>query len=305
LLNGHSNICGPSTKHIINPVARNLFRYGNLSEEKAWKELLNDIYRLVSVDFSVWKKNFTLNELENLAPKGDIKSLIHNIFMEEARANNKQHVFIKENHIYEFLPFLLTYFPEAKFVYQTRDPRDMALSWKKNPVHPGGVVKAAKQWKQDQQQNLKNYSLLRDHNKSHFVRYEDLTANNEIELKKIISFLGLPFDENIFDFHKDEITQRNAGMQKAWNNLSQGVIKDNSRKYIEELSADEIKAIEKICWFEMKHLSYDPEYSYQELEKISEEWLEQLNQKELDGLEFSRTKGVTENMIAKTRFYQR
>ena len=107
LLNGHNNICGPSTKHIINPVARNLFRYADITKQENWNELLTDMHRLMSIEFSVWKKQFSLNDLMELAPTGDIASLIRNIFMEESRANGKQHVFIKENHVYEFLPFLL------------------------------------------------------------------------------------------------------------------------------------------------------------------------------------------------------
>lgn len=304
-MNGHKNVCGPSTKHVINPVARNLFRYGNLAREENWAELLKDIDRLISVDFSVWKKDFSIEELQALAVPGDIKSLIQNIFLEEARANGKQHVFIKENHVYEFLPFLLTYFPEAKFVYQTRDPRDMALSWKKNLDHPGGVVKAARQWKQDQQQSLKNYHLLHSQGKAHFVKYEDLTANNESEIKKILGYLGLPFDNEIFDFHKDEITQKNAGMQTGWNNLSQGVISDNSRKYLKELSEEEIKAIESICWFEMIHLGYTPEFSEDQLFDVKPQWLEEFHEVEVSELELRRSEGVKANMEAKAKFYQR
>jgi len=146
LLNGHNNICGPSPKHIINPVARNLFRYGDINEKENWNELLVDIHRLINIDFAIWEKEFSLEDLKALAPIGDVASLIRNIFLEEARANGKQHVFIKENHVYEFLPFLLLNFPESKYVYMVRDPRDMALSWKKNPDHLGGIVKAARQW---------------------------------------------------------------------------------------------------------------------------------------------------------------
>lgn len=124
-------MCNSSTKHIINPVARNLFRYGDLTQKQNWDELLIDIHRLISISFSIWKKEFSLDDLKSLAPIGNVESLIRNIFMEEAKANGKQHVFIKENQVYEFLPFLLLNFPESKYVYQTRDPRDMALSWKK------------------------------------------------------------------------------------------------------------------------------------------------------------------------------
>ena len=304
-LNGHSNICGPSTKHIINPVARNVFRYGDLRIEENWNELLTDIHRLMTINFSVWKKEFNFEELKTLAAPGDIKSLIQNIFMEEARANGKQHVFIKENHVYEFLPFLLTHFPEAKFVYQTRDPRDMALSWKKNADHQGGVVKAARQWKQDQQQSLKNYQLLSGMGKAHFVTYEQLTTNSDVEVENILGFLGVPFDASVFEFHKDEITQKNAGMQKAWSNLAKGVMKDNSKKYLAQLSELEIKIIEKICYYEMKHLGYVPEHSFEDLSEITSSVLDEFDRKELEILDYNRSEGVKGNMEAKARFYQK
>src|SRR5699024_6329855 len=113
LLNGHSNICGPSTKHIINPLARNLFRYEPVEKEKNWDELLKDIYRLLNVSFSIWERSFSLEELKTEVPAGNVKKLIQYIFNEEAKANGKKQVFIKENHVYEFLPFLLYNFPEA------------------------------------------------------------------------------------------------------------------------------------------------------------------------------------------------
>ncbi len=305
LLNGHKNICGPSTKHIINPVARNIFRYGDLSKERNWEELLKDIHQLISVDFSIWRRKFSYDDLKALSAPGDIKSLIQNIFLEEAYANGKQHVFIKENHVYEFFSFLLNYFPESKYVYQTRDPRDMALSWKKSPVHAGGVVNAARQWKHDQQQSLKNYHLLKNYGQAHFVKYEDLTANNEVEIKIIIDFLGIPFDDNIFEFHYDEITQKNAGMQEAWRNLSKGVISNNSQKYVKGLTENEIKSIEKICWYEMKHLEYSPEFSEEDLVQYSDEFLDYLSREELSEIALRRSPGVIDNMKAKARFYQR
>jgi hypothetical protein len=305
LLNGHNNICGPSTKHIINPVARNLFRYGDLTQKQNWDALLIDIHRLISISFSIWKKEFSLDDLQALAPIGDIESLIRNIFMEEARANGKQHVFIKENQVYEFLPFLLLNFPESKYIYQTRDPRDMALSWKKNPDHFGGVVKAAKQWQKDQQNTLKNYTELAKRGKAYFVRYEDLISDSDRYTTEIVEFFGLSYDANIENFHKDELTQKNASMQKAWNNLSQGVIKDNKKKYLKELSEQEIKAIEKICYAEMQSLGYQCEYTKNELDKVTESEIEELNRNEIENIPYERSEGVRLNMEAKKVFYQK
>jgi len=305
LLNGHENICGPSTKHIINPVARNLFRYGDLLRQENWDILLDDVHRLMSVKFSIWNKEFSRKELENIAPTGDIKALIRNIFLAEAKANGKQHLFIKENHIYEFLPFLMKYFPSSKFVYMTRDPRDMALSWKNNSDHLGGVVNAARQWQKDQQQSLKNYNLLKQFGQAHFVTYENLTKNMEVEIKKITDFLGLPYDENIIDFHKDELTQKNAGMQKAWNNLSQGVIKNNSRKYLLGLTEIEIKMVEKTCYFEMQHLGYQMEFDKSDLDCIKQKDISDFFIKEEKEITYKRSDGVKGNMKAKSIFYQK
>jgi hypothetical protein len=303
LLNGHSKICGPSTKHIINPLARNLFRYQPVTQEQNWEALLIDIHRLMSVSFSIWKKSFSLDELRNLGPAGDVAALIRNIFYEEAKANGKQHVFIKENQVYEFLPYLLLNFPESKYIYQTRDPRDMALSWKKNLDHPGGIVKAARQWQKDQQNSLKNYDALQPFGKAYFLRYEDLIANPARCLKDILHFLGLNYETSMLDFHKDELTQINSEKQKAWGNLSRGVIADNKNKYLNELSEHEIKAIEKICYYEMIHLGYEPRYALAELDALTDQHLLELEMHEQDTIPHKRSEGVKGNMDAKKIFY--
>ena len=305
LMNGHNNICGPSAKHIINPVARNLFRYGDLSIKKNWYELINDIYNLMEVKFSVWQKRFTLDDLQKLSNVGDISSLIINIFLEEARANGKQHVFIKENHVYEFMPFLLLNFPESKFIYLTRDPRDMALSWKKNTDHAGGVVSAARQWQKDQQNTLKNYYELEKLNKSFHVKYEDLISDPELKSAEIVKFLGLPEDKNMINFYKDELTQKNAEMIKAWGNLSKEVIKDNKNKYIDELNKEEIKIIEKICYHEMYYLGYKTEYNKEHLDTIDANKIIALDEFETKNVLSNKNKAVLENMSAKKVFYNK
>ncbi|MGR9087532.1 MAG: sulfotransferase family protein [Gammaproteobacteria bacterium] len=305
LLNGHSKICGPATKHIVNPVVRNLFRYEPLDDEAHWDALLTDIHRLISVNFSVWKRSFSLEDLKQLGPVGDVASLIRNIFAEEAKANGKQHVFIKENHVYEFLPYLLLKFPEARYLYLTRDPRDMALSWKNNSDHPGGVVKAARQWQKDQQNSLKHYHVLKSVEKACFLRYEELIAEPVRCLEAILSFFGLNYEESMMNFYMDEMTQRNAGMQKAWSNLARGVLSDNKEKYLGELTEREIKAIEKICYFEMKILDYQPRFSLEELNDFSEGEVSGLESDEDSTIPLQRSEGVRKNMEAKAIFYRK
>lgn len=305
LLDAHSSICGPSTKHLINPVVRNLFRYEPLDEPKNWSALLVDIHRLMNVGFSVWRKSFSLNELEELAPVGNVASLLRNIFNEEAVANGKQHVFIKENHVYEFFPFLLINYPESRYVYQTRDPRDMALSWKNSPDHPGGIVHAALQWKKDQQNSLKNYNELKKLNKAYFVKYEDLISDPMRYTNELVSFFGLESETCHMNFHKQDLTQQNAALHGGWRNLSREVLSDNKKKYVKELPEYEVKVIEKICYFEMKHLGYEPDFSMRELGMIDDDEIHALDVVESRSIPYRRSEGVKANMEAKKAFYQR
>lgn len=305
LMNGHENICGPSTKHIINPVARNLFRYGDLSVEKNWLELLSDIDRLFNVAFSVWKTKLDMEIMRDLAPTGDVAALIRNIFLREAQAHGKQHVFVKENQVYEFFPLLQYYFPQTRYIYLTRDPRDMALSWKKNKDHPGGVVAAARQWRNDQVQNLKNYHILKLKERAYHLRYEDLIIDTEEECRKVCKTLGVPFDGNICNFYQDDWTRKNAKQVEAWCNLSRPVMSNNSKKYREELTRQEITAIESICLFEMRYFGYDPDVVFDEAKMLRNDEVEQIAAVEAASHPRKPADGVVANMEAKKRFYRR
>ncbi|MGD8747605.1 MAG: sulfotransferase [Balneolaceae bacterium] len=305
ILNAHSDICGPTTKHIVNPVARNLFRYEPIDEPGNWAVLLRDLNSLLNVDFALWESSFTVEKLSGMAPVGDIRMLVENIFYEEARQQDKNHVFVKENQVYEFLPFLMLHFPESKYVYQVRDPRDMALSWKKSPAHPGGVIKGARQWKKDQQQFLKNYNELRKRGKALHIKYENLIATTEEEIKRVLQFLGYAYEPEMMLFFTDSLTQKNAQQIKAWENLSKKVMSDNKKKYLIELSIEEISYIEKICGYEMCHLGYELENDLNNLEKISEEALDEFERYEGETIKCERSDGIKANMKAKREMYRR
>jgi hypothetical protein len=304
LFNAHSEICGPSTKHLINPVARNLFRYGDLSQQNNWNALINDIYILLSAEFSIWKKEFSLTDLSSMADCGDINSLLINIFNTEAAAHNKNHLFIKENHLYEFFPFLLINFPDSKFIYQTRDPRDMAISWKKNKSHPGGIIAGAKQWAYDQKRFLSNYDTLHKVNKAFLIKYEDLIDKPEDILSAALSFLEFKFERSMLDFNQDSTTRLNAQAQDGWSNLSQPIISNNSAKFMTELTLDEISLIEKICYFEMKALNYKPINKKEGLDNIPTQNIDVLEQEEKDKFSAQPSVNVQNSMKAKQRFYQ-
>ena len=304
LANNHSKICGPSTKHIINPVARNYFRYQPLHKRQNWEALIDDLLNLFNAKFSIWNSAFVREEILNNVEQGHLEDLIRYFFSKETLANNKSFCFIKEIKAYEFYPFLKSFFKESKFLYQIRDPRDMALSWKNNPTHKGGVIAAAKQWKVDQQQYLKIVELEKVHNSITIIKYEDLVSKTEIELQKLLDLLNLKFEEDMLDMQKDKITAKNAKTQKAWKNLAKPIMQNNFNKYKEQLSEKEIKFIEAICYFEMRQLGYQTEYDWSTLSQVSPRDIKELEKIESETINYEPASGVISNMKAKQRFYQ-
>lgn len=304
MLDAHPGICGPATKHLVNPLARNLFRYAPLDRPGHWQALLDDVHTLLAADFSRWRCSFTRADLAALAAPGDVAGLIRGIFGREAAAHGKAHVFVKENHVYEFIAFLLIHFPQARYVYQVRDPRDMALSWKRNPGHPGGVCRAARQWQQDQQQSLKLHHELQALGRSTLVHYEALIADPERVLATVLAPMGLSFDPAMLAFHEAELTRDNAARQPAWANLDKAVMRDNARKYRDGLSADELCAVEAICRLEMQVLGYACEHGADELQRFERERLPAFERGDQQLKLHQPTAGVRANTEAKRRFYR-
>ena len=305
LMNAHSEICGPSTKHLLNPTFRNLHRYEPLNEKKNWNEFLDDLLNLYNVDFSSWNSSLTKNELLRSIDSGSVAELFHYIFDKETKSVNKKNCFIKEIKLYEIVPHINFFIPSAKFVYMVRDPRDMALSWKKSLIHKGGIVEASKQWKIDQQQYLKFFHLEYKKETIKLLRYEDLLSNPKEELSKIFSFLKLNYEPVQESFYKDVKTQENSKKNAAWSNISKGLIQENKAKYKAELSADEIAIIEHICRDEMRFFKYNLENTEIDLQDINPSFIKDKAIEELNSIPYSPPESVINNMKAKKVFYQK
>jgi hypothetical protein len=304
LMNAHTQICGPSTKHILNPTFRNLHRYTPIDDINNWYSFIDDLLNLFYVDFSSWHVTFTKKELIEKIKPGNVSELFHYIFDKESKAHSKSICFIKEIKTYEIAPQINYYLPESKYLYLVRDPRDMALSWKKSTIHKGSIVTAARQWKIDQQQYLKHFHLESMKKNILLLHYEQLISESKKELNRVFSFIGVENENVHLSFHKDAKTMENAKKNDAWKNISKGLLKGNKEKYLKELSSKEISIIEFICRDEMNYFSYKLKSSEQDLNKIKTKEIDELQRLERT-LPYTPPPGVANNMKAKARFYQK
>ena len=170
------------------------------------------------------------------------------VFQEMPLEAQGKHALVKENNIHHLLFFLVDCFPEAKFIFQVRDPRDFLLSaklrkrrWLGNKF--GSLRNALNIWREDQVGGLNALSLLGP-DRVHLQRYEDLVANSEETLTRLCEFLGIEFDERMHDFHAGEGAQRVAGKKGGpRENVAKPLMTGNFRKYRKGLSRGEIKVV--------------------------------------------------------------
>lgn len=256
LMNGHSQISAPPPTHLIRLFAVNGHRYAPLSERLNWEAFKSDVRLAFEAMPGRWMSMFPETSTDLLEPDRSIPCVLNRIYEAERILDRAQVSFVKENLTYSFIDYLMIHWPKAKYVYQVRDPRDMALSLFNTENMPGGIVEGVDQWISDQIGSINAIwklppeSVLR-------IRYEDLLTEPVKSCEKLCSHMGLAYESTMLDFHKAARTIENASMMRAWSNLDKGVLGDNYGKFMTGLSDCEIEYVEMRCSELMDYFGYD------------------------------------------------
>ena len=110
-------------------------------------------------------------------------------------------------------------FPNSLFIHCSRNPKDNCLSIYKNLFDHGGV-----NWSYDLNkivEYFQNYKTVMNYWKTHFansiidVTYEDMVNNPETNVKKILNFCKLEFEENCLEFYKNKRAIKTLSINQA------------------------------------------------------------------------------------------
>lgn len=125
------------------------------------------------------------------------------------------------------MPLLHGLFPEARFVHIIRDGRNTALSalnWANENKGPGkwslwkedSLATCALWWRWQAGRGARDGYALGDRY-YHRVKYEDLVAGPETSLKAIAGFLGIPYSDDMVNYHEGK-TRHEPGLsaKSAW-----------------------------------------------------------------------------------------
>jgi len=247
MLDAHSQIHAPGPTHIGRMLIPKLSQYGDLNTDKNFRRLAEDVVTVFNQRYSHYTYSVTVDEIMEKVRHRHFSAIYEYICKKGMLLNQKRQVFMKENHNHRFVDHWLCYFPNAKFIFQVRDPRDFYLSAKKyrpflTQYHsPWRTINT---WKKDQEES-RRILLELGPKRVFFQRYEDLISNPESTLRKLCEFLEVPYEAKMLDFHKQESVQIDAhNRPEGWANLSKSVMKDNKEKFRKELSPSEIIQLE-------------------------------------------------------------
>ncbi len=144
-----------------------------------------------------------------------------------ALAPNARHTVDKLPHNFLYLGFIHLCFPNARIIHCTRNPLDNFISAFQNRMS------TFHDYSYDQRaygEYYINYLRLMNHWKAvmpdniYELRYETLTANPEAEVRNILDFLGLPWEESCLKFNERETTIKTFSYLQVRNPINTGSV---------------------------------------------------------------------------------
>lgn len=258
LMDGHREVCGPSPTHLLRVMLEQRQRYGDLQQPDRWHQLLDDAASLMDTKLGSWRTSVTADELAAEVPPGSLGGVFRHVYEKEASAWGARIVFVKENHVYRNFAFLEREFPGSTFVFLARDPRDMALSWKRSVDLRGGVIRAAETWQVDQCSALVLSHELARTGRIVGLRYEDLVADPSAQLGRICDLLAIAFEPSMVELDTRPSNRENAEAAAGWANIAKPVTEASVGGHAAGLSVEEVQFVEATCRTEMQFLGYEP-----------------------------------------------
>lgn len=253
LLDSHPNIAIPFESHLFNQWRPRRRSYGDLADPARRLLLIEDI-----VTYGVvrdWTPQPRVEEVAALVGRPGFAG-VATAFMEWwAREMGKPRWGEKTPHHTLLWRDVLKAWAEAQAIIVERDPRDVALSWKEARFGGDHVLPLARRWRRYQGACADIRKALPKTRRID-LRYEDLVADPEAELKGIMAFLGEDYDPAQLRFHESGEAWRTDARNEA--RLQSPITTRSLGRWRSRLSRSEVRLIEYAAGDMMRRRGYEP-----------------------------------------------
>ncbi len=175
-----------------------------------------------------------------------------------ARSRKKRRVGEKSPRHLFAVPDLSQLYPQSKFLCLIRDPRAVVLSERETSWGSRSVTRIVRRWCRvlataEQLERTLSPDRFR------VIRYEDLVADPETQLRAICEFLGEPFEPQMLEFPERATEERGFRPDEVWKqNTLQPVDSSRAERWRSGLTPAEIRLIERLAGSPMLQRGYRP-----------------------------------------------
>jgi hypothetical protein len=159
----------------------------------------------------------------------------------------------------EIVPALAAMFGDAKFIHLIRDGRDVAKSFQKHGWNGPGMHGYTREWLRAVELDMSlgktplNERILR-------VRYEDLVMHPEAALRRICSFIGESFEDQML-LWQGKVTNAIPDREKRFHSgLSRDMNPSDAGRWKREMTFREVFVAEALIGTALSHFGYERRY---------------------------------------------
>jgi hypothetical protein len=257
LLNQLDEIASPHPPHILKRMYPLLEYYGDLSKPYNFQQLVSDVCRLVELNPIPWK-NVQLDRLNVISRcrESSLLSIFGSVYDICAEAWGAKTWCCKSLENIEYVDEIDRYFLNPRYIYLYRDGRDVALSFQKAVVGEKHFFNIAMNWANTQSIALNLMDKI-DSSRFFSISYEELIKDPEQSMKRLCLYLEVKYDSHMLEFYRSEEALLSAESSTLWGGLTQPILKDNTQKFLQEASQEDIKIFESVAGDILDRLGYD------------------------------------------------
>jgi hypothetical protein len=258
MLNQLPEVAAPHPPHILQRMMPLLPEYGDLKDDGAFHALVDDVCRLVELNPVPWEGvSFDRADIARRSPDRSLLAVHRAVYDVYAEARNARTWCTRSLANIKYMADIEAFYrKKVSYIYLYRDGRDVALSFRKAVVGEKHFYHIANEWAAAQEIAL---AWRRKIEPERFlsVNYEDLTGSPEATAKTVCAFLGVAYVPSMLDFHRAEEAKRTAASSDLWSNVVNPVMKDNTKKFLRDMKAEDIKIFESVAGPVLDALGYE------------------------------------------------
>jgi hypothetical protein len=209
LLGAHPNIAVPEVAWYYPRFRAYVDTYGDLALEQNFRTLVDEM--IFGLKTPLWDLPVNpatiVSELVNAATERSFRGAYSAILRRYAAHHGKPRWGEKTPHNVFFIREILEDYPDAHFIFITRDGRDASADYLESAFGPTNIFVAAEFWAFIQQ-FVRPWREKLSTDQWFDLRYEELVRDPEPVLRRLTDYLGESYDPRMLEFHTGAIAQR-------------------------------------------------------------------------------------------------